>query len=104
MTIGEAFAKAGHPVPNLSWLVYYPQPGLSNKEWFYLDHNDQNGECLYWFPSAPEAWRPCRFDFEFDEVETLRGQVYESISIEKLSAVEWKHCLPQCVLEAIKTQ
>lgn len=102
MTIGEAFKKAGYPVPSLSWLVYFPQPGLSTKEWFYLDHNDQSGECLYWFPSAPEGWRPCKWDFNPDEVELLRGQVYESICIWELPAMPWKHCLPQCVAQVVE--
>lgn len=96
MTIREAFEKAGYPVPKYSWLVYWPLPDSSDKYWFYLDHNDPERKCLYWFPH--ECWEPAECSrFELDELELLRGQIYESIDISSLPAIDALDFLPDAV-------
>lgn len=96
ISVLDMFRLADRDVPQFSWLVYWPLPDASNKAWFYLDHNDPKQDHLYWMPH--EEWEPCRLHFNEDELELLRGQIYESISIGdlKVSASVFQY-LPEVV-------
>lgn len=97
-TVAEVFAIAGYPVHESAWLVYWSLPDVSDKAWFYLDHNDPSHKCLYWMPH--EKWEPASQAFWCDgEEDLIRGQIYESVSLSNLPAKDAWDVLPEVVKE-----
>jgi hypothetical protein len=87
ITIEQYFSEKGHPVPKGAAIYYWPEPGVSDKGWFYYDANSTPNP-LYQFIHG--VWNPApSLNYGEVEIDLLKGQMYEAIPINNLFVDRW---------------